>query len=539
MNRSTPNLRELAGLFCDGTISPEQAVRLEKLVAESAEARQYVLDTFHVHCEIAWEFGRGSASPEVPGVAVPGFGTVAGLHPAPKINGATAASSPRVRRTRRWFAAAAAVSAVAAVTLVLMFTTRPPRNEIQPAASQVAHIEKVNGVRWRNETAAKIGQPLGAGRKISIEQGIAQIKFESGAAIVVQGPAAIELRSANSVALRSGSLTADVPAAARGFEVYTPHATVVDLGTRFGVACETKQTEVEVFSGIVLLRPDAGAANRPQELRLAAHEAARITGTPGAGPMQMAPIAAGSRNFVQSVDDCYPHLAPACECPDVPQAAAELVGPWHCPQGKLVPIDLSRHANWSHAQSTPDRVSNNLVELPLGPRTLAGVEFDIASRVIQLRGIGLPKLAQSVQGIPVGRRVARLYILQGSQFCGPEYGVQDGELVAEYRLRYADGDRAAIPAVYGSDVRDWWASSPNPVTRGQVAWVGYNPETRHNKKYLHLYLCTWENPHPEKVVESIDFVALHKFAGPFCVAITAEEPPPAHAPIHGDSGVNR
>ena len=542
MNRSAPDLTELTGLFCDGTISPEQAQRLEKLVAESADARQYVLDTFQVHCELAWDFGRSGGGPSVQALGITNGDGINGdgrafadLYSAADRNRATAASVPAGRR-RRWLPFAVAASVVAATALVVMSTSRPPRHETQPAPAQVARIEKVNGAHWRSDTAAEIGSPLAAGRKLTLEQGLAQVRFESGAVIVVQGPADIELRSANSVSLRSGSMTAEAPVEAHGFEVHTPNATLIDLGTRFGIACDAGQTDVEVFKGNVLLRPDARGADHPQELRLAAHDAERVSGTPGAGLLQMSRIAAGSRIFVQSVDGCYPHLAPACACPDVPQAAADLIGPWHCPQGKLVSIDLSRQANWDRTESTPDRVSNSLVGLALGPRSLAGVDFQIASRLIQLHGLGLPKQPRAVHSIPVGRRVTQLYILQGAQFCGPEYGVHEGELIGEYRLRYADGDHATIPVAYGKDVRDWWDGGPQShfknqkreaaVTRGQVAWAGLNPEAKHDKKYLRLYLCAWENPHPEKAVESIDFVALHESAGPFCVAITAEEPAP-------------
>jgi hypothetical protein len=184
-------------------------------------------------------------------------------------------------------------------------------------------------------------------------------------------------------------------------------------------------------------------------------------------------------------------------------------------------------------------VSNSLIELAPGPKLLAGVEFQIASRLIQLHGLLLPNQARVVKGIPVGRRVARLYILQGAQFCGPEYGVKEGAPVAEYRLQFADGNRDTIPVAFGKDVRDWWANGPNPVTRGQVAWVGLNPEVKHDKRYLRLYLCTWENPHPDKILESIDFAALHQSAGPFCVAITAEEPPPSRAVAQVSSDGNR
>ncbi len=544
MNRATPDLMELTGQFCDGTISPEQAERLEKLVAESDNARHYLRETFQVHCELAWEFGLGASSP------IRAIDSI-------KANDVQrdrelAVSAYAGRRRRLWLSVAGAASAAAAITLVLMSTPKAPRHETQPASSQVAHIEKVNGARWRGDASAEIAQPLSAGRKLTLEQGLAQVRFESGAVMVVQGPADIELRSANAVSLRSGSLTAEVPPQARGFEVHTPNATLIDLGTRFGVACEAGQTDAEVFSGKVLLRADVGGVplgRKPQELRLAAHDAWRVSGTPGAGPLQTAPIAAGSRTFIQSIDGCYPHSAPACVCPEVPQAAAALVGPWHCPRGKLVPIDLSRQANWSRTQSTPDRASNSLVGLAQGPISLAGVEFQVAGRVIQLHGVGLPKQARAVHGIPAGRRVSKLYILQGAQFCAQEYGVPEGGLIAEYRLRFVDGDRATIPVAYGKDIRDWWAGDSKSsltkpgrdgaVTRGQVAWVGLNPEAKHDKRYLRLYLCTWENPHPEKPLESIDFVALHESAGPFCVAITVEEPSFGQFSSHENIGESR
>jgi hypothetical protein len=541
MNRSTPDIMELTGLFCDGTISPEQAARLEKLVAESADARKYVLDSFQVHCELAWEFGRGGE-----GAGSHSLGIVKGngriftdLISTQTKEGVSLASPAIARPTRRWLYAGVAACIFAATVLVAITTLRPPRHERQLAPEFVAHLEKLNGVHWRDDTAAEVARPLPAGRRLAIDRGLAQVNFESGAEIVVQGPAEIELQSANSVALRSGSLTAEVPAKARGFEVHSPNAALIDLGTRFGIACQAGQTDVEVFSGNVVLRAAATSADQILELRLAAHEAARVSGTPGAGSMRISPIAAGGRNFAQSVDDCYPHNAPAYACPEVPQAATELIGPWHCPRGKLVPIDLSTKANWGYTQSTPDRVSNSLIELAPGPRLLAGVEFQIASRLIQLHGKLLPNQARAVNGIPVGRRVARLYILQGAQFCGPEYGVREGGLVAEYRLHFADGDQASIPVAFGKDVRDWWANGPNPVTRGQVAWAGFNPDAKHDKRYLRLYLCTWENPHPEKVLENIDFAALHETAGPFCVAITAEEPTSVSAPAHVSSSENR
>jgi Tol biopolymer transport system component len=217
-------------------------------------------------------------------------------------------------------------------------------------------------------------------------------------------------------------------------------------------------------------------------------------------------------------------MAPACPCAAAPQAGADVIGPWHCPQGKLAPIDLSHQANWSYLKTTPTQVDNNLSELPPGPRSLAGVEFQIASQRIQLRGKNLANLPKVVEGISVGRRVVRLFILHGVQYAQASQGVKEGDTIAEYRLRYADGDRATVPVVVGRDIRDWWGRALEPVTKGQVAWVGSNKRLRGEKTFLRLYLTTWINPYPEKTVDSIGYAALHEAAAPFCIAITAEEP---------------
>ncbi len=213
-------------------------------------------------------------------------------------------------------------------------------------------------------------------------------------------------------------------------------------------------------------------------------------------------------------------LAPACECPGFPQAAAELIGPWQMPFGNLVPIDLSRHYN-SDKAGTGD---GNQLELAAGIRLLAGVEFQIGSRMIQLQGPSVPTMPPSVQGIPVHRRVVRLYFLHATQNAMKNHGVGEGDLIAEYRVRYADGERETIPVVVGQDVRDWWNKDHEPVSRGQIAWVGSNERVLKSDCYVRLYLSTWKNPHPEKSVESIDYVSMKTNAVPFCVAMTAEEP---------------
>ena len=140
---------------------------------------------------------------------------------------------------------------------------------------------------------------------------------------------------------------------------------------------------------------------------------------------------------------------------------------------------------------------------------MAGVEFQIPARHIQLRGKRLPDLARMAAGIHVGRQVA-----------APLHTSRHAILAAKTTRRWRTGrgvsrplfqrrEQATIPVAIGQDVRDWWASRSEPVRRGQLAWVGYNPATRPKNIYLRLYLCTWENPRPEKTIASIDYVAVH------------------------------
>ena len=219
-----------------------------------------------------------------------------------------------------------------------------------------------------------------------------------------------------------------------------------------------------------------------------------------------------------------PALAPACACPNVPQAAAELVGPWHCACGRLVAIDLSQHYTAAKCGIKSNAENDNPLDLPAGPRLLAGVEFQIGERMLQLRGQRAPQMPLAVKEIPVHRRVVRLYILHATQDARSSHGVREGELIAEYRVHYADGDVATIPVNVGQDVRDWWTSEPEPLARSQVAWAGENKAASDGHCYLRLFLSTWKNPHLEKVVASIDYVSMQRAAAPFCLAITAEEP---------------
>jgi len=192
------------------------------------------------------------------------------------------------------------------------------------------------------------------------------------------------------------------------------------------------------------------------------------------------------------------------------------------PRGKMSPIDLSRAANWGTSDWAGGSFhGNGLAELPKGEQSLAGVTFAISEQMLQLGGpLDAPA---KIEGISVGRKLRRLYLLQGSQGTGAAR--PDGVALATYKIRYADGTQESLPVELGKDVRDWYDfDQGKPVSRGRVVWTGSNTSSSRRGTTLRLYLGVWNNPHPEKPVATIDFTKGDEpLYAPFCLAMTAEE----------------
>jgi hypothetical protein len=121
---------------------------------------------------------------------------------------------------------------------------------------------------------ARPGATLRAGG-YELRAGLVEFTYASGAVVIIESPAQFELRGASAVGLHSGKLSARVPEAAVGFTVETPSASVIDLGTEFGVHVGATSSEVHVFKGEVLVK--TGRTEEPQ--RLIEHQASRIEAT--------------------------------------------------------------------------------------------------------------------------------------------------------------------------------------------------------------------------------------------------------------------
>jgi hypothetical protein len=127
-------------------------------------------------------------------------------------------------------------------------------------------VVKARGCKWAGSTL-----PTAEGSRVTpgtleLVEGIATVKFDSGAEVVMEAPATLELVDAMACRLVKGTLVADVPPSAIGFSVDTPNAKVVDYGTRFGVSAgEDGKYLVQVLEGLVEVSPKS--TNEPKQLR--------------------------------------------------------------------------------------------------------------------------------------------------------------------------------------------------------------------------------------------------------------------------------
>jgi hypothetical protein len=173
------------------------------------------------------------------------------------------------RRVSRMSLAAIIIS-TAALLLLLVYVFLNPRTP----GSVVGVLTEAVDAQWQdNAMPAEAGQDLRKG-SFSLQRGLVQVRFDSGARVILEGPAQVELLSGNSMYLRRGKIVATVGREAIGFVVNTPQGKVLDLGTEYGIQVnQTGQSQVHVFNGEVLLY----LAGREDHLRISQGSAKAVS----------------------------------------------------------------------------------------------------------------------------------------------------------------------------------------------------------------------------------------------------------------------
>lgn len=183
------------------------------------------------------------------------------------------------------------LSAAAILLLMLMFLFTP----VRPVVGVLT--DSINAEWISTEEIPAKGEVLSQG-ELTLVRGLAEITFDDGAVVIVEAPAVIELESPKSMFVHSGKISAVVSEYATGFTVNTLSASIVDLGTEFGVSVEGDGScSLHMFKGKASLIAGRKGQRRTSQI-INVDEARSVDLITG----QVEDIKLGEKSFVRRID---------------------------------------------------------------------------------------------------------------------------------------------------------------------------------------------------------------------------------------------
>ena len=242
-------LNELCSAVVDETLSEKQKARLSLWISNSLDARQFYIRAMSLSASLSY-YASEMHTDQRDAIPLPSKSLL----------------------PWKWVSIFLAVAA----TVLLGFTLagRFPKHELvfsPPPVATVslavpAHVDEFvaqltgsKQCQWLNgSTGVLPGGQVRKGQTIELVKGFAEITFDCGAQVVLEGPASLCVNSAWSATLNRGALKASLPPEAMGFSISNPKTVeVVDLGTEFTMFADASgaATEVLVLKGEVEASP--------------------------------------------------------------------------------------------------------------------------------------------------------------------------------------------------------------------------------------------------------------------------------------------
>ena len=291
MNEIPEDLRDLIDDYLDGAIDECRLQELETRLQADDQARRYFVRYCRLHTDLDLEARAQQAGERaMKSVNEPNRTAV----PFARFGG---------RAFPRWALGLTAAGIVMGIGLwaFLKFAQAPV--EVNRPHEEIAWLINAQNCQWA-ENLGPAGD-MQAGKVLRLERGLVEIRLQKGVRLIMEGPAEVEITSANSVRMRRGKLTAKVPDAAKGFQVVTPKGKVVDLGTEFALAVEEDgSTDVHVYVGQV--EAHAGADPSGKMINVQEKQSARID----IGGVTLKPVQPESetRPFVRDIPLIVPRV---------------------------------------------------------------------------------------------------------------------------------------------------------------------------------------------------------------------------------------
>jgi hypothetical protein len=253
-------LGELIHAVCEDRQSDAESGRLEVLLRGDAAAQAFYLKHVHLHGCLRWDLGQAVEHDAVKAMKER-FGP-----PSSPVTPVLARSGHDPRRLG-WLAAAVLLLSLGGFWMWSMRVAEPP-------GESFAVLSQTVDAAWEaGAPAPPLGGRLGQGT-LRLKAGLAQIDYDDGTRVTLEGPAEIDLVAVDRARLRHGQVMARVPAQSAGFSLETPAWQVDKPDTTYGVAVEPDgAAELCVFQGQVEVTP---ARQKAKRQRLAEGKAARL-----------------------------------------------------------------------------------------------------------------------------------------------------------------------------------------------------------------------------------------------------------------------
>ncbi|AQT69764.1 FecR protein [Anaerohalosphaera lusitana] len=302
MNEHIENYRiisKLVLLAVNGSLNEQQALKLNNLIINDSQARDYYLECIatqvalqNIECIsdqdeselLDVELWRSLAYTEMtaPEVVIPKSNEPVPTH-----------TSQVEKRPNKINKITLYTAIISSVTLFFLMVTVL----LTPKSEPVAVFTNSVDAQWGEGPDVLVpGDKLRPG-SLRLTKGVAEITFYDGSVVTIEGPAKFNLEAENEMFMQFGKLWAKCEYNA-GFMVRSPGATVVDYGTEFGILVDSRgNTNAYVAKGEIDLRVGSDVKVYKKSQRLIAGKAACVQ------DQSISKVDSWDKPFVRSVNE--------------------------------------------------------------------------------------------------------------------------------------------------------------------------------------------------------------------------------------------
>ena len=199
------------------------------------------------------------------------------------------------------------------------------------------------------------------------------------------------------------------------------------------------------------------------------------------------------------------------------------------PQRKFETVDLRKAANTDIFGSTDPKEAipwtqegeNDLHEFPTGKNEFEHIPFDIIEPASNNRrvclGISNKEPYKKTETLVLKKKAASIYIL---------HALSGRKVAGIFEVKYADGTKYEEYIMQGNQIEGWWMPYRKPDMwdfdiKSKIAWTGKNAKS----PLIGVIIWGWNNPSPDKIIDSITFTASIDSSRWFILGVTLSDSP--------------